>query len=536
MSNIKIQGVAIIKDYKGNIITDKITKFSYTFSEEEDDVCEITIESDDRLLADTPAYQEGRELTVQWGWVNNPLKMSKPRKVFIFDTYPTYGETVRLLIVCHEKFAIAKMDVATNRNETTLKKGTPLILSSGVLSALEVSLEKNNPELQSLLTINDIKVKDNKIKSKKYQDDKRIVSYFNGNMSTFQSLRNYLNKLPGGPYVIESRDDNVTIKTRDLAQAAIRKWTYRGGNEELIEFRPEKKTRGKAHHSHKVGVTNWHPEKKEAINQESSADDKGQTKLVNSEIISDWSIFSQKDKSLQYAPIYGIPPNRDPEQANGVLASLGIRGSGKKFKKVYVGEDFGEDPGLAINSVAISTTAVAKPMIQYVEDTPAPKTQVYSTEHDSEAALAQADNHRMNEEAKAEMGTATMLGEPFIESGMIITIDGVSKKDEGNYYIFSCEHRIDADEGYILEIRELGRQGVNVKTVKPPVKTIEEINSPFPQYNPNQPNRIFDYLKDAKAKKSTVVISDQDIYVNKSIGPNTQDNVRVVTPKIKKPD
>lgn len=257
-------------DYNNNQIQDRITSFKYKYDEEGDDICEMTLESDSVTLSDKPEYAEGKRLKVQWGWLNG--KKSPIRKVWIWDTKDEYQrDGVNLLtLTCHDLFALAKLDLASNKNITQIRKGIPLVFSTAVLGNLAVDIDSGNTDLANLLKEGDINL--HGVKGKDFGAGNVLVSYFNGNMSTFYGLRNYLDRLPGGPYVMDSRDDRVLIRTRNFQSKAKFSYQYKAENGQLLSFIPETKNRSKKRSSEKQIVVTWNHDAKEAATIVSQAD------------------------------------------------------------------------------------------------------------------------------------------------------------------------------------------------------------------------------------------------------------------------
>ena len=55
-------------------ISDLVTNFSYKYDEEDDDECDITIETDDETLPDNPALSEDKYIIVQLDEKTDPNK------------------------------------------------------------------------------------------------------------------------------------------------------------------------------------------------------------------------------------------------------------------------------------------------------------------------------------------------------------------------------------------------------------------------------------------------------------------------------
>lgn len=307
---IKITPYVKVFNDKGEQLHDRITRFTYKYSEENDDECILAIESDDPLISDNPSFQEGQKLSVEWGYLDTGESTS--RIVYIFETRTEYGDNgVALSLTCHEKFAITKMNKANpglGTNQTSKNDTQVLALGADVIEALQISVvtDKSQTSQKFLKELGiEFNTEGNKIqltssgwidnKSSKaagyqpnqnygltYNEGSQVTKdidlrqgypdmiYFNATSSTYKTLRKYLDKLPGGPFVIDSRDDNVTIRTRNYNQDPVRVYTYKGEDGELLSFTPESKNRQHARGSSKTSATSWDAKNKTGVKSTSS--------------------------------------------------------------------------------------------------------------------------------------------------------------------------------------------------------------------------------------------------------------------------
>ena len=241
----RLSAKILLRDFEGKEIQNILLDFKYKFDEEKDDECTFTIKSPNENLPDDPRLQEGKLLTVSWGWFDGNF-IANTRRIYIFDISVEYGEDgVVMTFICHEKFALSKMDSVANKNLNQLKSGVPILFSSTAMDAVNMSVENGSTQLEKLLkkpTEKELGLAKSTIEA-----GTTLVSYYNGNLSTFRGLRMYLDRLPGGPYVIDSRDDAVTVRTRDFTQDSLRTFHYKKGNVNgLLMFKPESKNRSKA--------------------------------------------------------------------------------------------------------------------------------------------------------------------------------------------------------------------------------------------------------------------------------------------------
>ena len=79
-------------------VTENIVDFNYKYSQEEDDTCQITIQTKDNNLPDRPEFQENVILKVTWGYIGEDktinVHISNIRKKLKIVTEEEYIETV----------------------------------------------------------------------------------------------------------------------------------------------------------------------------------------------------------------------------------------------------------------------------------------------------------------------------------------------------------------------------------------------------------------------------------------------------------
>lgn len=543
---IKIAPFIKITGFDGKVLQDRITDFNYLYSEEEDDVCELTIESDNPKLADEPAFLEGKSLTVTWGYLDSKTLVNT-RKVYIFDTRCNYTEQgIKLTLICHEKFAITKTDTAKNKNINgglSSQNVTKILLSNEVLDNIDITDEnqttvykmldaatrgKNNkldPRQKSLISesqssyakANNAVDESNRAKglpspNRDSSDSPRLtstdegllVTLFNGSNSTYRALKDFFDKQPGGPYVIDSRDDTVTIRTRNFASEAIREYVYKGEDGELLSFTPETQNRSKAKTSKNIKVVSWDSSGKEAISQKSTQSENTQSYPIQ-------NIWNA-------SPVPFSPEWVQQKQSEGrQLRVVGpeARKVGIKEWKTYdpsVEEDQGSDrynryetnDGRVVYSESLITnvgvervtpfgvrdgTATTLPdYIRYKERQPetGPAKTLVRGSDDPGNARAFADNRRTNDELDTNPATASVVGNPLLESGKQVKITNVATKHSGKYYIKSVRHKIDS-QGYITDIESmvkgLGISGESKKNVKSSTPQNDKANKGFSVYD-----------------------------------------------------
>lgn len=554
---IKIAPYIKIYTDDGTELHEQVERFMYKYSEEEDDVCEIELKSSNTLLADTPSLQEGKNITIEWGYLDTGENTK--RKIYIFDTKCEYGDDgIVLTIIGHEKFAIAKIDTATPQKAEDAEVNK-IILTADVLKKLNITDEQNN-SVYKLLTAseqgknNKLAPKDKNLKNAeglrdpgttvKNQIDNRgnntplgdykkvnplnpkvtredgnmTFTIYNGNSATYRTLRDFFNKQPGGPYVIDSRDDSVIIRTRDFTKKPTRTFEYKGEPGTLLSFIPETRNRSKSKAATQINVTSWNIGTKTAVTQSTSGPSNTPKPIWEGFGLSTVNWIKQQQEI--------IANNQAIEARTGVrlvgkeAQAVGIKSWEQGTKDDHI-TDKGTDrlkrydvgDGRVIYTE--STNAIGSPLqnsrgyaqrdntamvlpsyvryAQNVKETEGPSKTVVRGAESPNTAKAFADNRQANEALESTPATARLEGDPSLESGQIIEITNVASKHKGAYYIKEVTHTIDSS-GYITDIGSMVRPVKARKANTPgvptkdglPVKTAEG-DMKKPLINPKWP-------------------------------------------------
>lgn len=505
---IKIAPYIKITSEEGKTLQDRITKFDYLYSEEEDDVCELTVESDNPKLADDPAFQEGKSLTVTWGYLDyTPLQST--RKIYIFDTRTEYSEDgITLTLVCHEKFAISKMDTARNKtaNGSTDKNVTKVLFSTDVWenfnvdqlsdlvyrrlsassqgkdskydprlnknsSSTEASFAKADNSLNPLNSDNNLQYvnPDDPLSPKLSYNpaEGMLVTLYNGSNSTYRTLKTWFDKQSGGPYVIDSRDDKVTIRLRNLFDDPVRSYVYKGEDGELLSFTPESKNRSKSKTSNQIDTVNWDSSSKSAILQTSS---KEKEAINDSPTMKIWNAspvpvnpfwFQQNQEENNKARVIG-PNSKKVGSKDWKKPEPKDSGKASKYETdrgwlIYT-DDFVRSVQKTPFGLKEEKTTTAPEYVKKQKTKPkdGPSKTIVRASESSRSSKSFAENRRKNDDLETNPATAKMIGNPLLECGKVINVSNVASKHAGKYYIKECRHTID-NEGYMTSIEKMVR-------------------------------------------------------------------------------
>lgn len=259
-----------------------------------------------------------------------------------------------------------------------------------------------------------------------------------------QTMNDMGRREQGGPFIVETRDDELIIKKRDFTQTPYRSYEYGGPTGELFEFAPETKTLNRKGAGSGLGFSGWNPLDKSFFS--GVAGNHGDPTLAGLhkqlDDYEEWEREGKGEATAFFRPT--LPFNR--KSADG--RDLNYR-----------------------NSTALWNTAVP---IKVSEHVAALKATIKDLEAKTKGmynplgtnpidAYSQAANLKDASELQRNPATASVWGDPALKVGMIITILNVSKKYSGNYYIIKATHTMDRSSGYITEL-EMVRQGSNARS------------------------------------------------------------------------
>lgn len=251
--------------------------------------------------------------------------------------------------------------------------------------------------------------------------------------------------------IIETRDDELIIKRRNMNQKPFKSFTYGGDTGDIIDFKPMSKIRSKKSTAMAVGVSGWDPLNKTAFSGSVSglADDNPTLALFRKMLV-----FY---KHLENIPTFGGLLKLDPriKLAQPFSGTLQSRSDATSLKTQV------DVNAMGLLTVHDKVLAMEKALDTYVDHV---QNGIYDPNSTTaEDAFQKAYAQRKNAELKMNPATATIYGNPDIEVGIIITILGVGKKYSGNYYVTAADHTLlPKGGGYVTDL-EMVRQGHNVK-------------------------------------------------------------------------
>lgn len=279
-------------------INQLVENFKYKFSDEKDDTCNIKIGITDQYQIDHPKFQIDTKLIVQWGYVlpKGEIIKSRPRTVAIRDTEKHYkADGITLELICTDLVAYLRTIRANNTSKRDnfgdwlreilngqftatktikgkmiliatkgkkaepIEKPKPKPLLAGQRASKELTLEEDVTRGMMIGQQNESINADNKNAAankfdldnfpklnekepilKGYEVGRAPTSYYTGKGKAIdREIQERLDTDPGGPFHLNTRDDQLNIIKRDFNQTPFVEYSYKGGHGELIEFKPK---------------------------------------------------------------------------------------------------------------------------------------------------------------------------------------------------------------------------------------------------------------------------------------------------------
>ncbi len=219
-----------------------------------------------------------------------------------------------------------------------------------------------------------------------------------GGRSDYNFLKYLASIQPNGSYRFFMKHNSIYFTKLNLDQDSIKTFVYNSGDGEVIAFRPFSRETTKSNAARDTVITSVDPFTNQPRQQ-----------VINDSTIKD-------DTKLSDYPAY-IYDSNSTELSGPAI-------SGKRPSKVQTARQDTNRAGLHVVTPNYETDEV-----------------------DGEASLIKKDS------AKDQyMGDLKTLGLPNILSDMIITMDGVSKRDSGNWYINRAKHMLTPQGGYVMDL------------------------------------------------------------------------------------
>lgn len=520
-------GIGFVKLYCNNKeIPYPIERFQYTYSEESDDSCTVTLNTIDPKAADNPVFHDLAIWTAIWGFVNG---QTKQRKMYLQDSKWSYTKSGRKMVLnLSEQAVVLKQGKSkqTFSNVTIVdaakliaeKKGLNLVIikpnTTGFVDEGYVWIAATGGS-----SVNGATIDSNAIAQKKWQaEDNKEANDFQKALATdnpyldLAPLKNYPFKVqanktdshvltemgddePASRVVVETRDNNLILKKRNFNKKPYRSYTY-GADTEFFNFEPETKNRSKAGAAVATMMSAWDKKKKEFTHMtlalESTktylakylrtsgyvpnmkvvkVDPKDQA-IVKSDHIKWTGKF--KDGFL-YIPFPGSQRELQAEINTQAAASAII--DSNNADSIIIGDFLTQQttPSILNNGSRVDNTKVTyttgkqtstigevRNILSKAIET------MMNSQHDPtidgsmEDALQSGINDLENSNLQMNPATGLFWGDVNHETGIILTLLVGAKKHSGNYYIVKSTHTLEMGAGYTVH-DEFCTQGSNLK-------------------------------------------------------------------------
>jgi hypothetical protein len=486
--------LARVFDEDLNLVIDGVTRFTYVFSEKADDASYLTIETNDPNLPDHPSMQEGKVLILVWGYIG--AKEFQKRKVYIWDLKVGYLDTgIRIEVVAYPKAAYLKLNSSKDVfNDIDVKElgqkyadayGLNLI-TEGVDPNEESQLPAEYYETTSFGGTTEQKL-DLRSSNPTYtiaRDKtavplkiplKKIKTVPQANSSDKKTLEQAVALEPVDNLFFQGRDDDMILKKRNFNQTPYRSYIYKAEPGYLLSFTPATKSSENKKNAIANTVNGWIEEDKEYLQAEITRSQSGAGLLgdvveqslgeqVLRKLEEDGQLASQLDGTvgvdgfakLQYA---GVDENGQEVRKLVVTEQLPETGTSVAMwhKRGVVDDKLVFTPKGSFISAAKDVTGRINTKGLVVFE---PKEYLPTVETTPKDVAGVGINRQSQKEVDLNESTAEFLGDPTFIDGKVISINGVSNRYSGNYYVFKASHEITPEGGYKI-YASLYRTGPN---------------------------------------------------------------------------
>lgn len=530
-----------------------IDTFVYDADEESDDVIKLQLTSNDPNEADNKYWQEKEELRVLWGYIGG--EVSVIRKIYIQEVKWDYDVNgVTLEISATEKANSMKFQSSVEIHEGITFPG--LVSKMADRHKVKAFIETYNPEYgDGTELIYDLKQKphenlehylkryhneqhpgyyahrypqtkialDYKISlptTVNYNNYKMDVPAYNveapnrfskdelarfdqkfnniingintqqfpatdviqGNKTDMGLLKSELAKQPGN-YVLDTRDDEIIIRRRNFNQLPYRAYKYRGDDGLMTKFTPMSKIKSKGSRASKTGFSGWNGlDKTNYKGGISGLDDPGPKLMEYQRILArDKNLINQGKGDLTLTP-------------HNILKHRSINIQNQRARIDNAG-DFRVLNKADYSSVTVKNEADAiEAAFKHAED------ELVNHMYDSSArnavdSMNRAANARRNSALKMNPANATIVMDPNIMPGKLITILGASAKHSGNYYVTKAKHTIKNGSPAMVEL-DMVTTGTNKRLRKEDVPATGQVNNTIGPEKSNPTTKILKQKKE----------------------------------------
>lgn len=578
----------IIEPDSGLPIGNFVTSFEYTYREEKDDECDITIITNNPNLVDIPQFREQQYLGVQWGLVysDGSYIPSPPRKVMIRDTRLRFSnQGIILTLKCTDGFSITKsQQLAKNKDndfvgwiKNALTNNFPLrTFIYDVKDASKADIKEPTQYRVGYSPTVGLDALSRKVSEwlglREVSADKLLSTraFMQVGKTPPTALKDAVKYIPNGPYHVDGRDDGVTIHPTNFNQPPIASYTWHDETGEIISFQVSTRKKAKAldvaersqidgetksldtgltqtdgslpnlsvdaitgaaipasYDSEVDGITGA------AISSRSEFDQYKDTKTTQAMLESDQNILRQKAPEYLKKVVeeYKAAENDPAKLAEISLENYKVKVK-TKVKETVNPEDYGSieysgstaayDRTTGWNKLKRDKTVqiLKKPsgadysywenpevLIEKEFELNLSAKDLLGYAGDAESAKILAFNSVTDALQKQLEGNLVVIGQPSLQSSKIITINNVSDKYSGDWYIKEVSHKIDASGGYTSTLDLIKKKASNGTVVQ----SDTQVNT---QSLAMKVQKIANELTEAEIAKAELITSAQDRVLN----------------------
>lgn len=481
----------VLRDYDNTPIVKYLEEFEYEYAEEEDDTCTLTFKIPNITTIDLPYFQQDVVLHVQWGFLlstGNIIK-SPLRKVAIRDLDKKYSpEGIELVLQCTDLVSYLKgfrtKTVRSNTSEMRLSRAVDKSednfmqwlkeVSDGRYTAtytrgknvyrLDLNGRMQNGE-QDINTGRYKKVVDNTRVQKDVMLDLKVGKIIKGKSKTItqaieDQLKNQaeLEKGGSGKPIMDTTDNNIHIKHRNYDQPIFKTFIWAGGTGEVLKFDSSTKTRATKEDS--ASSTAVNPYKKEVVTTEVETADTSKNDYTSIPVADmsklDFSNYDGKKTTINEKP---YKPTQETVE-KWLEHSRDIHKHNIKFPldqkelpdlRYVINKEYVNDPVMGTRTAPVFVTVPSKQIINS-PDFIALSTKV-SNEIKAKYRKAAAVGGAVVEKIQRKYeSTMDVIGDPSLIKGKVINVTGLSRLDNGNWYITRARHTIRLGEGYLVSM------------------------------------------------------------------------------------
>ena len=435
------EDVLIPDAYEAHILRplgEYVTSFKYKYDEENDDECTITCGFKVVHQLDNGIFNEDVVLKVQWGYIEpgGEVIKSPVRTVAIRDIATSYeGGGIKLVLNCTDLVAYLNKVRSTTKSSSNNFMDWLQEIARGEFKATVrlgndvMAIEKDHSRGFKYSEDGFLFAMDNaRVFKKNFKDIPDLFKKF-GSKSIKAELLERLDMSEAGPAYLDGRDNNINVIVRNFDQAPWVTFTVGGGYHEVISFRAKSNmAKVKENESQSTSVN---PETKAIettnTNTASPNPDNGEftsesIAKVYSELEAVWEHNIMNPTDMKPIPAIMYKKTQD----TGAYASDSNQ---DENTRVWTGLNRKE-----LKVIVPSKTIINSPGFKELEK------------------QAIARNYMMRKIERKFEASISVIGDPSLITSKIYEFLGLSKRDNGSWYIVQIEHDISSSRGYICNM------------------------------------------------------------------------------------